>query len=120
MNMEELPYPIELVKEIAEIRFNGTVNNTIKVSEAIMMCNIIRGVIELNDHYILMYNSVEYYEKVLNYDIETSLNLSDFKERKKNRRRKHDLGLIDTPLYTMDTWYCSREMYNTMNYKAKT
>ncbi len=115
MNFEELPYPIKLVKEIAEIRFKENVDNALKVSEAIIMCNLIRGIIELNDHYILMNDSVEFYERILSYDIEVKLNLIDFKERKKNRRRKYDLGLIDTPLYTMESWYCSPEMYNIMS-----
>jgi len=106
-NFEEIPYPIGLVKEIASIKFNEDATNNLKLFEAIVMCNIIRGIIEADDHYVLMPKSIEYYEAIKKYGVETlNIDVEEFKERKQNRIDRHRKGLIDTPLGMMETWYC--------------
>jgi len=107
-DFEELPYPIELVKEVAKIRFQNITNT---LNETIIICNLIRGLIELNDSYVLSNDSIEIYEKIIDYNIETKLNLIDFKKYKDNIKNTPELNLID-----MKSWYCSRDVYNIMNH----
>lgn len=110
-NIDELPYPIGLVKEIASIKFNEDCENNLKLHEAILMCDIIRGVAEGNDHYVLMEKSVEYFKAITNHGIETlNVDIDEFKTRKHARADKHRKGFIDTRLGDMECWYCSETM----------
>ena len=107
----DLPYSIEILNKIAKVRFGETFDN-VNLSEAILMANLIKGVTNLDDHYILMDDSENIFEIAIEYNIFTPLSLIDFKERKKNRRRRHDLGLIDTQLWSMETYFEPTHIYN--------
>jgi hypothetical protein len=110
-SFDEIPYPIGLVKEIAVIKFEEDVENNLKLHEAIVMCDIIRGLAEASDHYVLMPKSVKYFEAIKKYNIETvNVDLEEFKLRKQNRIDRHRKGFIDTRLGDMENWYCGEAM----------
>lgn len=112
---DELPYPINLVKQVATIRFKEDCSNDIKLREAIVMCDIIRGISEANDHYSLMEDSVDIFDAITHYDIKTiHKTVAEFKKFKHNRSERHRMGFIDTPLGNMETWYCEESIYNIL------
>ena len=105
---EDLPYHITLLKEVASIRFNEDCYNTLTLNEAILMSDIIRGIVESSDHYVLMSDSIEIYNAISNHDVRMfNETVEQFTERKTNRHHLHNIGLVSTPLCEMESWYCS-------------
>ena len=114
-SLEELPYPIKLIEKVAYTRFKEEFE--MKFEMAIAMSNVIRGIAESNDHYVLMPDSIDIYKEIIKYPEIKLYNptLDEFTERKKNRAYRHKVGFIDTPLGTMETWYCSEGMGKLFN-----
>ena len=115
-SLENLPYHISLVKEVASIRFGEDCNNTLTLNEAILMCDLIRGMCEASNHYVLMEDSIEIFTAITTYEISTfNESIEEFTERKSNIASMNRRGVINTPLSDMESWYCNEAMGRIFN-----
>ena len=116
-DLNKLPYPIELVREVAEIRFEQPCQD-LKLHEAIIMCNLIRGMCQAEDHYVLMGDSIEIFTALVKHGIKTFNNdVDEFKLRKENRITQHRQGYFTATLGSLPSWYCDEHMLKVFGYK---